>query len=94
VSAEAFDSAENLLRDARRIYFLGFGFHPDNVRRLRVFEGEPEGGAELAVVSGTTRGITARDWESIRGNVLHSRWSGQRYVVPVPEFVRQYANLW
>jgi hypothetical protein len=35
---EMFERANALLRSAQRIYFLGFGFHADNIRRLRFFE--------------------------------------------------------
>jgi hypothetical protein len=37
---DMFRQANKLLQDAERIYFLGFGFHTDNVRRFKFFRGE------------------------------------------------------
>ena len=35
-----FEQAHKILATAERIYFLGFGFHPDNIRRFRFFTPE------------------------------------------------------
>jgi hypothetical protein len=53
-----FEHAHELLKQAERVYFLGFGFHPDNIRRFRFFT--PENTADL-VVHATTRGMGAID---------------------------------
>ena len=39
-----FETANRLLGEAERIFFLGFGFHPDNVRRFNYFS--PDAPAE------------------------------------------------
>jgi hypothetical protein len=36
-----FTRARELLCEAKRVYFLGFGYHPDNMRRLHVPFGRP-----------------------------------------------------
>jgi hypothetical protein len=37
----AFTSAQTAIRNARRICFLGFGYHPVNIRRLAIHESAP-----------------------------------------------------
>ena len=49
-----FEQANELLNGAERIYFLGFGFHPDNIRRFRFFSPEKTAGLEIIA---TTRGM-------------------------------------
>lgn len=51
-----FEQANELLNQAERIYFLGFGFHPDNIRRFRFFTPENTFGREIYA---TTRGMGA-----------------------------------
>jgi hypothetical protein len=53
---DQFRMANELLRHSERIYFLGFGFHRDNLRRLRFFTSESVTGRE---VKGTASGIGA-----------------------------------
>ena len=49
-----FEHANELLRGAERIFFLGFGFHPDNIRRLRFFSREKTADRDIRA---TTRGM-------------------------------------
>jgi hypothetical protein len=51
-----FEQARALIREAKRIYFLGFGFHKDNVERLHL--GECKEGAQI---SGSTFGLFDRE---------------------------------
>lgn len=69
----AFDQAEQSLRRARRVYFLGFGFNRLNVQRLRVFS-DVDWLNSIEFVSGTRRGIPDRDWELIRDHTFGSHW--------------------
>ncbi len=53
---EMFERANGMLKGAERIFFLGFGFHSDNVRRFRFFTPESMAGR---VVKATTSGTGA-----------------------------------
>ncbi|MFH1672752.1 MAG: hypothetical protein ABIF87_04935 [Pseudomonadota bacterium] len=55
---DSFARANEMLQGAERIFFLGFGFHPDNVRRFRFFS--PESLKEREVRS-TTSGMQSLD---------------------------------
>lgn len=57
-----FEQAHNLLGEAERIIFLGFGFHQDNVRRFQFFSPENLDGCE---VFATTRGMGPVDLVSL-----------------------------
>jgi hypothetical protein len=70
-----FDEAERLLRSTQRIYFLGFGFHPDNVRRLRVFSNVRN--EQDPTVGGTCDGIPSKEWAQIELEVLNRHWGGR-----------------
>lgn len=59
---EVFDTAEEVLRGAARIYFLGFGFDSRNIDRLRIFRQPLAEGVEVA---GTRKGIGEREWSKI-----------------------------
>lgn len=59
---EAFDAAEEALRHAARIYFLGFGFDVRNIDRLRIFRQPLAEGVKVAV---TRVGIGDSDWRKI-----------------------------
>jgi hypothetical protein len=87
-----FDQAHELLRNARRITFLGFGFHRDNVRRLRFFD-QPMPDDHKVDVTGTAIGITNEDWQTVRDTVLRGRWSGNPYRCSLMEFLVHYAQL-
>ncbi|MFQ5586066.1 MAG: hypothetical protein ACE5GF_04500 [Thermodesulfobacteriota bacterium] len=45
--AREFELAHRLLTEAERIFILGFGFHPDNIRRLKFFTPENTKGREI-----------------------------------------------
>ncbi len=53
-----FEDAFNLLSGAERIFFLGFGFHPDNIRRFNFFSPENTKGREIW---GTVQGMGSVD---------------------------------
>ena len=59
-----FEEANTWLSNAERIYFLGFGFHPDNVRRFRFFTPDSTSGK---LVRGTTTGLGALERSSLHG---------------------------
>jgi hypothetical protein len=61
-----FDKARQLIKDARCIYFLGFGYHPVNIYRLGL-EDIPSPTNDK-IVSGTTRGLSADRKAQIRKN--------------------------
>ena len=58
-----FEEAHNLLEGAERIFFMGFGFHPDNIRRLRYFEPDNISGKE---VFATIQGLGPIEVESLK----------------------------
>lgn len=66
-----FERARALLFEAERIIFLGFGFHPESIRRLGVFE-EPwnDEHCRRVQVQGTKFGVPPPAWEQIRSEVL------------------------
>ena len=75
-SSEIFDKAESHLKDARRIYFLGFGFAPQNLERLRVFNRAWDGDdRNRCLVNGTVQGKSRPQWERIASQYLGSSWS-------------------
>jgi hypothetical protein len=52
--SDEFKRARGFLATAERIYFLGFGYHADNMRRLGFEEGKPFGGPNhIPIVLGT-----------------------------------------
>ena len=57
-----FEQAHEALLNAERIYFLGFGFHPDNIRRLRFFT--PDNTANR-MIRGTITGLGVREREAL-----------------------------
>jgi hypothetical protein len=60
-SSPDFEKARNLLRYAARIYVLGFGYHPANVKRLNLVEGATHVGP-----LGTSVGLTPEEQQAIR----------------------------
>ena len=57
-----FEQAHEILSESARIIFLGFGFHPDNVRRFQFFSSENLEGRE---VFATARGMGPVDLASL-----------------------------
>lgn len=84
-----FDRAHALLSSAKRIYFLGFGFHHDNVRRLRYFQHGPQSDV---IVSGTVQGFLEADWRRILEGSLNGCWNGPQ-ASQVSDFVNRLAVL-
>lgn len=70
-SSAAFERASSLLGQAERIIFLGFGFHPDSVRRLQIFS-QPwdEQSRQDVEVRATSSGIPDHAWLKITREVL------------------------
>ena len=73
---EEFDEAETVLRDAKRIFFLGFGFDKRNVQRLRVFENKLD---EVSIV-GTGLGLTNADHGRIQSEVFNGHTNGRAFM--------------
>jgi hypothetical protein len=65
-SFEYFSTAVRWLNHAERIYFLGFGYNRESIRRLQIF-GHPwtQEEKQSKKVMGTTWGIANRDWATI-----------------------------
>jgi len=59
---QEFEQANELLNQAECIYFLGFGFHPDNIRRFNFFSLEKTSDRK---VHATARGIGAVQMASL-----------------------------
>lgn len=57
-----FEQANKLLNEAERIFFLGFGFHPDNIDRFRFFSPNKIDGCEIYA---TTSGMGPMDREEL-----------------------------
>lgn len=72
-----FEEANKALQESEKIYFLGFGFHEDNIRRFRFFSEDSLKGKE---VKSTFSGIANRELYRILkmlsaygiGNIFHS----------------------
>jgi hypothetical protein len=60
--SDAFEKSSGLLSDAERIFFLGFGFHHDNINRFRFFQ--PENLVSKEILS-TTHRMQSLDHESV-----------------------------
>lgn len=89
-----FDQGVELLEKAERIYFLGFGYHPTNVRRLRVFNSEWDAERkQRQTVSGTTLGIEIQEWGPIATEVLHGNFGGRPFSGDCFSFLRRSARL-
>ncbi len=55
--SDNFNKAKELLKNANQIYFLGFGYHSENVRRLGILDMDTSG----KVVTGTCLHMTGRE---------------------------------
>ncbi len=64
--------ARNAISEAERVFFLGFGFHPDNMRRL----GFPYKRAEKLRVVGSGFGLTHAESEYYKDTYLIDRLGG------------------
>lgn len=70
--SESFEEARVLLNNAEKIVFLGFGFHPESIRRLSIFN-EPwdEEKRQKIRVGGTSRAVPLHIWNNIQENILN-----------------------
>jgi len=67
-----FEIARRLLSKAKRIIFLGFGYHAENIRRLGIFNEHWDDNKRQQVrVSGTSHGIRLQDWQNIQSHILN-----------------------
>ncbi len=90
-----FNAARRALRDAERIYFLGFGYNPVNVARLRVFDHAwPLKKRARCVVRGTSVGMSPREWEQTCRVTFNGNMSPQpRYRSSITTFLREAVAL-
>lgn len=64
-----FDKAYDIMSRAKRIYFLGFGFHPINVERLRI---KNFSDTYFSQATGTTYHLTDVERNDIQTTLLHN----------------------
>lgn len=90
-----FITARRLLKEAKQIYFLGFGYHQGTLDRLGLFK-ETWSRERLSKVhvAGTSKGIPANHWRRIcdhtfRGSLSNNR----RYPFSVARFIREVARI-
>jgi hypothetical protein len=69
---EMFRKANQRLKSAERIYFLGFGFHCDNLRRFQFFSRENTSGKTLRA---TTYGMGTLDVQSLQSKLAEMGFS-------------------
>ena len=91
-ASSGYTKAAELLAGASRIYFLGFGFLHDNIRRLRVFGDAPWPGEQAPIVAGTRLGFADREWDAAR-RPFGSHWTGPAVNSGVIDFLRAHADL-
>jgi hypothetical protein len=90
---EMFEQAHEMLASAQKIFFLGFGFHRDNVRRFRFFEPENIKGKMLKA---TTLGLGTLERESLVKRLADSGFTIDTFPVMginCEEFFRHIALL-
>jgi hypothetical protein len=76
-----------LLKAAERIFFFGFGFNADTVRRLRFFDEVRATTPRQIEVCITKRGLTDRDKIWIRHQILKNHWTEPNHQTPF-DFLR------
>ncbi len=88
---EEYTTAQEWLREAQVICFLGFGFHPTNVKRLDVLN-QIRGRANI-FYGGTALGL--EDAEILRAEALLGLGGPVRFLQPVDTlmYLRRYATL-
>ncbi len=87
-----FDEAEEILADSERIYFLGFGFLPENIRRLRIFKELSADASDRPYVGGTSMGFSDDEWTAVVDGPLHGAWDDQRHQTNPLTFFRLFAK--
>ncbi len=73
ISSAEFRAARNLLMTHKTVFFLGFGFHPDNVKRLVIQEWD--GGADRQTVI-TMHGLIGTEMDRVLGYFSQHRRPG------------------
>lgn len=87
-----FGEAEEILRRSQRIYFLGFGFLPENVRRLRIFEDLPSDEKDRPYIGGTSMGFSEGEWKEVLDGPLNGAWDDGRHQDAPYGFFRHFAK--
>jgi hypothetical protein len=90
-----FERARSLLKDAKRIVFLGFGYHPESVKRLGIFnERWNSEMREKVRVGGTSREIPSHTWSNIQANILNGAFpANNRKIDPVFRYLYEAEPL-
>jgi|KBSMisStaDraftv2_1062788.scaffolds.fasta_scaffold271512_1 hypothetical protein len=94
-NTHAFTAARRALRDAERIYFLGFGYNPVNVARLRVFDHAWSLKKRArCIVRGTSVGMSRREWEQTCQVTFNGNMAPQPgYRSSITTFLREAVDL-
>jgi hypothetical protein len=88
-----FAEAEKLLSAADHIHFIGFGFLPANVRRLRIFDQEWRRDATRPVIQGTAVGVTRKEWDYVEKNLLRDRWHREPSRASPKQYLRNFVEF-
>ncbi len=94
-TTKAFIAAREALREAERIYFLGFGYNPTNVGRLQVFNKSWSAANRAKCTAlGTSLGMSTREWEHTCRNVFNGNMQFRpRYRQGVTAFLRDVVEV-
>jgi hypothetical protein len=88
---QEFKRAQSILEKAQRIFFLGFGFHKTNLRRLKVQELCEASRSKL--VMGTHKGIKAKAWAAMCHENRFSSCAAQHGAGSVSNFLNEALRL-
>jgi hypothetical protein len=90
-----FIAARQALREAERIYFLGFGYNPTNLDRLQVFRNSWSAKRKAkCIVRGTSVGLSERDWHATCANTLGGAMPLKpRYRQGITAFLRNVVDV-
>jgi hypothetical protein len=86
---EMFRTAHAMLSAAKRIYFLGFGFNPNNLKRFRFFDGEQTTGKEMR---STTHGMLHVECERRAAQFSHSGFTRDCFDTSTGDCMRFFRN--
>jgi len=85
-----FEEAHQMLRVAKRIIFLGFGYHDENLRRLRFFS--PANCADKEI-TGTSTGIDGTAWQAVAARLKTLGINFHKYGYDCTRFINQVVQL-
>jgi hypothetical protein len=97
-SDSAFKDAQKLLKEAERVYFLGFGYNDENLRRLKIADLTKAVTTEVAsggsstttrIVEGTAHGIGTMKRGQIRSAYkieLHKQYKVKEFIKEIVDF--------